>query len=201
LITYMGGERAPWLEGYRVKIVDGNCLEASEHQLKVLREATRRALPGKSLGVYEPARGLVTDVFPCEDGHVQERSLLGAVLATVVADDLWMADHNFCTRAFLCEMDPRGGFFVIREPQGWPFEILNPLHAYDRTPTGHIAQQRVCVVDEHGAQHVLRRLRLRHHGARGIVVRYRQRNHDDVYRDDDRDSRARVGDLLCDAHG
>jgi hypothetical protein len=51
LIAQMGGERAPWLEGYRVKMVDGNCLEASEHRLKALREATGRALPGKSLVV------------------------------------------------------------------------------------------------------------------------------------------------------
>ena len=64
VMAHMGGERAPWLEGYRVKIVDGNCLEASEHRLKALREATGRALPGKSLVVYEPAHGLVTDVFP-----------------------------------------------------------------------------------------------------------------------------------------
>ena len=54
LIKHMGGERVPWLEGYRVKIVDGNCLEASEHRIKELREATGRALPGKSLVVYEP---------------------------------------------------------------------------------------------------------------------------------------------------
>src|ERR687885_1171273 len=126
LIAHMGGERAPWLEGYRIKIVDGNCLEASEHRLKALREATGRALPGKSLVVYEPAQGLVTDVFPCEDGHAQERSLLGAVLDTVAVDDLWIADRNFCTRAILCEMDTRGSFFVIRQHQGLPFEILTP---------------------------------------------------------------------------
>jgi len=161
LIAHMGGERTSWLEGYRVKIVDGNCLEASEHRLKALREATGRALPGKSLVVYEPAYGLVTDVFPCEDGHAQERSLLGSVLATVAMDDLWIADRNFCTRAFLAEMNARGGFFVIRQHQRLPFEILSPLQSYDRTPTGHIAQQRVCVVDEHGTKHILRRLRLK----------------------------------------
>lgn len=161
LIAQMGGTRAPWLDGYRVKIVDGNCLEASEHRLKVLREAPGRALPGKSLVVYEPAHGLVTDVFPCEDGHAQERSLLGAVLATVAADDLWIADRNFCTRALLCEMDTRGSFFVIRQHQGLPFEILSPLQSSDRTPTGDVAQQRVCVVDAHGTKHVLRRVRLK----------------------------------------
>ncbi len=156
----MGGERAPWLEGYRVKMVDGNCLEASEHRLKALREATGRAVPGKSLVVYEPAQGLVTEVFPCEDGHAQERSLLGSVLETVAADDLWIADRNCCPRAFLCEMDTRGGFCVLRQHQGLPFAIVSPLQSYYRTPTGHIAQQRVCVVDEHGAKHVWRRLRL-----------------------------------------
>ena len=161
LIAHMGGERAPWLAGYRVKIVDGNCLEASEHRLTALREATGRALPGKSLVVYEPTHGLVTDVFPCEDGHAQERSLLGAVLETVAAQDLWIADRNFCTRAFLGEIDTRGGFFIIRQHQGLPFEILSPLQSYDRTPTGDIAQQRVCVVDAHGAKHVWRRVRLK----------------------------------------
>jgi hypothetical protein len=106
-MAHMGGERAPWIEGYRVKIVDGPCLEASAHRLKALREATGRAWPGKSLVVYEPAHGWVTEGLPCEDGHAQERSLLGAVLATVAADDLWSADRNFCPRAFLAEMDAR----------------------------------------------------------------------------------------------
>src|SRR4029450_9972645 len=50
--------------------------------LKELRAATGRALPGKALVVYEPALGVVTDVFPCENGHAQERSLFGAVLDT-----------------------------------------------------------------------------------------------------------------------
>jgi len=58
-------------------------------------------------------------------------------------------------------MDTRGGFFIIRQHQGLPFEILSPLQSYDRTPTGDIAQQRVCVVDEHGAKHGLRRVRLK----------------------------------------
>src|SRR5262247_3383260 len=164
LIAHMGGERAPWLEGYRVKIVDGNCLEASEHRIKELREATGRALPGKSLVVYEPALGVVTDVFPCENGHAQERSLFGAVLDTVEAGDLWIEDRNFCTRAFLCEIDKRGAFCVTREHQGLPFEILTPLRSDGRTPTGQVAQQRVCVVDAHGQKHNFPRLRIKLHG-------------------------------------
>ena len=160
LIEHMDGERAPWLAGYRVKIIDGNCLPASEHRLQELREAEGRALPGKSLVVYEPAQGLVTDVFPCEDGHAQERSLLGAVLTRVKRDDLWIADRNFCTRAFLTEIDARGGFFVIREHQGLPWEMVSPLRSCSRTPTGQLAQQSVCVVDEQGQKHVFRRLQI-----------------------------------------
>src|SRR5882724_5887600 len=161
LIQHMGGERAPWLEGYRVKIVDGNCLEASEHRIQELREATGRALPGKSLVVYEPALGVVTDVFPCENGHAQERSLFGAVLDTVEAGDLWIEDRNFCTREFLCQIDSREAFFVTREHQGLPFEILSPLQAWGRTPTGEVAQQRVRVRDAEGNWHAFRRLRIK----------------------------------------
>ena len=161
LIEHLDGERTPWLSGYRVKIIDGNCIESSEHRLKVLRDVQAGALPGKSLVVYEPAQGLVTDVFPCEDGHAQERSLFGAVLQTVEAGDLWIEDRNFCTREFLCQIDARDAFFVAREHQSLPFEILSPLRSCGRTPTGEIAQQRVRVVDAHGNLHVFRRLRIK----------------------------------------
>ena len=161
LIAHMGGERAPWLEGYRIKIVDGNCLEASDHRIEELREATGRALPGKSLVVYEPAQGLVTDVFPCENGHAQERSLFGPLLKTVQAGDLWIEDRNFCTRDFLCDIDNRGAFLVTREHLGLKFEILSPLRSCGRTATGAVAQQRVKVVDGQGHEHVFRRIRIK----------------------------------------
>ena len=94
LIKQLDGARAPWLPGYRVKMVEGNCLEASDRRLKALREVQGGALPGKSLVVYAPAQGLVIDVFPCEDGHAQERSLFGAVLETVRAGDLWIRSEE-----------------------------------------------------------------------------------------------------------
>jgi hypothetical protein len=94
VITQLDGERAPWLSGYRVKIVDGNCLEASERRLKALRDVQGGPLPGKSLVVYEPAHGVVSDVFPCEDGHAQERSMLGAVLETVALTPLSRASPS-----------------------------------------------------------------------------------------------------------
>ena len=161
LIAQMGGERQPWLTGYRVKIVDGNCIEATEHRLKELREIEAGALPGKSLVVYEPAAGLVTDVFPCEDGHAQERSLFGEVLQTVQADDLWIEDRNFCTREFLGEIDRRGAGFIVRQHASLPYEIVSALRPCGRIETGHVAEQRVRVYDTKGNAHVFRRLRIK----------------------------------------
>jgi hypothetical protein len=161
LITQLDGERTPWLPGYRVKILDGNCIEASERRLKVLREVEAGALPGKSLVVYEPAHGLVSDVFPCEDGHAQERSLLGRVLETVHAGDLWIQDRNFCTCAFLCEIDSRGAGFITRQHEGLPFEVVSALRPVGRIETGQVAEQRVQVRDAQGGAHLFRRLRVK----------------------------------------
>jgi hypothetical protein len=161
VIVQLAGERTPWLPGYRVKILDGNCLEASERRLKALRDVQGGALPGKSLVVYEPAQGLVSDVFPCEDGHAQERSLLGAVLETVHAADVWIQDRNFCTRAFLCDIDTRGAFFITRQHEGLPYEIVNALRSVGHIETGHVAEQRVRVWDAQGVAHVFRRIRVK----------------------------------------
>lgn len=161
LIEQVSGQRQPWLEGYRVKIIDGNCIEASQRRLKALREAQGAALPGKSLVVYEPRCGLVTDVVPCEDGHAQERSLFKAVLKTVGRDELWIADRNFCTREFLGDLDGQGAFFIIREHQSFPFEIVSSLGVDRRTETGQVAEQRGHFVDVHGQLHTCRRLRLK----------------------------------------
>ena len=63
----------PLLAGYRVKVLDGNGLEATDYRLKALRGTRAGALPGKSLVVFDPAFGIALEVFPCEDGHAQER--------------------------------------------------------------------------------------------------------------------------------
>ena len=160
LIEQVGGEREPWLDGHRVKILAGNCIEASQRRLGALREVQVAALPGKSLVVYEPACGLVTDVVPCEDGHAQERSLFKALLRTAQAGDLWIADRTFCPREFLAELDSHGAFFVLREHQGLPWEMVSPLGLEPRLDTGHVAEQRGRFVDANSRVHRCRRLRL-----------------------------------------
>jgi hypothetical protein len=118
LIEHVDGARESWRLGYRVTMVDGNGLAATEHRLKALRDVQAAALPGQSLVVYEPAHGVVTDVFPCEDGHAQERALFGSVRNTVQTNDLWIADRNFWTRALLCDIGRCGGLFITRHHEG-----------------------------------------------------------------------------------
>ncbi|MDQ7075762.1 MAG: hypothetical protein Q9O24_11565 [Gammaproteobacteria bacterium] len=103
-------------------MLDGNCIEATEHRLEVLRETKAGALHGKSLVVYDPMLEMAIDVFPCEDGHAQERALLGQVLTTVEASDVWIMDRNFCVRAFLLGMADKSGYFVCREHKGLTWE-------------------------------------------------------------------------------
>jgi len=174
-IEQLDGARAPWLPGYRVKIIDGNCLAASERRLQALREVQAGPLPGKSLVVSAPTQGLVRDVFLCEDGHARERSLCGEVLHTVHAGDLWIADRNCCTREFLCSIDTRGACFIMRQHEGLPCEIVSGLRSVGRIETGHVAEQRVQVWDAQGGTHLFRRLRVKldqatRAGDRGLYI-------------------------------
>lgn len=107
--------REPWLPGYRIRILDGNHLSATEHRIEQLRTTWAAPLPGKILVVMEPETGLASDVFLTPDGHAQERSLLDEVIATMHERDLWIADRNFCTLKFLFAIAQQCGFFIIRQ--------------------------------------------------------------------------------------
>jgi hypothetical protein len=161
LLQHRGGERAPWLAGYRVKSVEGNGLAARAHRMQELREATGRAWPGTSLVGDEPALGVVTEVGPCAHGPAQERALCGAVLDTVEAGALGMEDRHVGPRALLWEIDQRGACCVTREQQGFPCESVPPRRSSGRTPTGQVAQQRGGVVEAHGHKPLLRRRRIK----------------------------------------
>jgi IS4 transposase len=124
VIRELGGALPDLLPGYRAKILDGNCLAKTEHRLQELRAVAAGPLPGKSLVVLDPALMLAIDVFPCEDGHTQERALLDQVLATVEANDLWIEDRNFCTLGFLFGVAERQACFVVRQHQKLPWAAV-----------------------------------------------------------------------------
>jgi IS4 transposase len=143
IVTELGGKLPSLLPGYRVKILDGNALAGTEHRLQELRSLAAGALPGKTLGVLDPQLGLIVDVFPCEDGHAQERSLLEPVLATVQAGDLWIEDRNFCTLGFICGVAARRAAMLVREHKGLPWRERTELRYVGRTATGEVWEQEV----------------------------------------------------------
>lgn len=160
IIEELGGTVPEPLPGYRVKLLDGNCIEKTQHRLKELRTHAAGPLPGKSLVVYDPVMRLPIDVFPCEDGHAQERSLLKTVLPTIAPEDVWVADRNFCTLDFTCGIDARGAFFIIREHKNYPYQLLGAEKALGSTETGKVYQQLITVVDDSGTKRIFRRIRV-----------------------------------------
>jgi len=158
VITELGGSQTPWLPGYRFKLLDGNCIEAGEHRIGELRELAAGALPGKSLVVYDPVLRIPIDVFPCEDGHAQERSLLGDVLATVGKKDVWVADRNFCTCEFITVIADSEAFFIIRQHAGLPYESLGKKKYIGKTETGKVFEEPILVTDASGKKHKFRRI-------------------------------------------
>ena len=132
----LGAAPTPLLPGYSVRILDGNCLAASEKRLHVHRGVSGAPLPGKSLVVMDPQRRLLVDVFPCEDGHAQERSLFDQVIPTVNAGELWIADRNFCTCALLSNIQSKGAHVLFRQHGGLPFRETSAWGPATTTPDG-----------------------------------------------------------------
>lgn len=143
LIEQLEGQQPPLLEGYQVRILDGNALAATEHRLKVLRSVAAAPLPGKSLVVLDPQLRLAVDLFPCEDGHAQERRLFGQVLGRVEAGQLWIADRNMCTLDFLSGIDERQAAFVIREHQNLPWQALSEPNWVAQVEAGEVLEQAI----------------------------------------------------------
>lgn len=160
IIRHLKGNLPDWLPGYRVKILDGNALAATEHRLKPLRSCNSAPLPGQSLVVLDPALMLAIDVFPCEDGHAQERSLLNKVLATVEEDDVWIADRNFCTLNFLSSIVAQKAYFIIREHQCLPWHNANEFRYVGSVEGGEVFEQTIIVSDDDGFLSNIRRVKV-----------------------------------------
>lgn len=173
LIQQMGGSSPPLLAGYETQLLDGNALAATEHRLKVLRTVAAAPLPGKSLVVLDPASRLAVDIFPCQDGHAQERRLFRQVIDTVQAGQLWIADRNMCTLAFLTGVAGRQAAFIVREHQNLPWQALGVLKRVGPLEAGEVWEQPIEI--QQGEQRltlrrtVLRLARPTRHGDNEIV--------------------------------
>jgi hypothetical protein len=158
VIEQIGGASPALLPGYRVKFLDGNSIEATEHRLEVLRETNAGPLPGKTLVVFDPQLGLAIDVFPCEDGHAQERSLLPAVAATIQPRDVYVMDRNFCVLEFLFDFPKKSAFFVARQHGHTPYKRLTELKFVGNSATGKVFEQQVEITAPTGEKLQIRRV-------------------------------------------
>jgi hypothetical protein len=161
LVEIMNGKQPALLpEKYRLKIIDGTCLAATDHRLNAIRQFAAKALPGKALVVLDPLSKLVTDIFPCTDGHAQERCLFNEVLETVQPNDVWSGDRNFCTAKFLLTLAHKKAFFVIRQHGALGWKPLSELQHLGETETGEIWEQQVEISYE-GSRLYVRRVLLK----------------------------------------
>lgn len=86
---------------------------------------------------------MVQDLEPEEDAYTQERALLPKLLKRAAARELWIADRNFCTRAWLWDLHRRGATALVREHQQIPLRPLEPLREVARCKGVALAEQRV----------------------------------------------------------
>jgi hypothetical protein len=162
VVTTLGAELPSPVPGYRVKVVDGNHLAATDHRLQVLREEAAAPLPGQALVVYDPRLDLMTNLIPCEDGHAQERSLLAEVLPLIGEGEVWIEDRNFCTTGFLFGIRDRKAYFIVRQHAGnLHWEALRKPRYCGRCATGEVYEQSVRLWTDEGEEMVCRRITLK----------------------------------------
>jgi IS4 transposase len=145
VLEQMGGALPSPLPGRPVRILDGNCPEATERRLELLRSVQDRALPGKAMVVLDPERMLILEALPCEDGHASERSLVAQVLRWVQPGELWIADRNLCFLGFVEGLDQAQAHFVLRQHGQFTVEPLEEFRQVGRNQSGTVSEQKVRV--------------------------------------------------------
>jgi IS4 transposase len=146
------------LTGLETRILDGNHLAATEHRLKETRDTTAAPLPGKMLVVYSPRYDAIVECFAIEDGHAQERSALDAVIETLRARQLWIADRNFCTLKFLYGIIKAGSRFIIRQHGQLEGEPVGQPRRIGKTETGVVFEQKFQLPKFEGSKLMIRRV-------------------------------------------
>ena len=142
------GHGAGSLPGWRLRVLDGNHLPASEKRLAPLRGFRGAALPGQSLVVYDPDLGLVVDLVACEDAHASERAGVAPLLEGTQPGELWIADRHYCTRTVLGGLEDAGAGFIVREHGRYPRVVeQGAWQDCGRTGTGEVREQEIAVAE------------------------------------------------------
>ena len=155
--------QAELFPGYRLRIVDGNKIAATDRRLKVLREQNAAPLPGFALVVFEPAWNLITHTVLCRDGHAQERKLFPQLVELVQPGDLWLEDRNFCCWNFLHGVISRKAHLLVRQhARSARWKATGELMFCGVTETGDVWEQSGYVENTETLEQLpLRRIELR----------------------------------------
>ena len=144
----LGPLDAPLIEGYETLVLDGFHLAGTEHRVLETRTLRGAPLPGLCLAVLDPQRRLIVDMYPCEDGHAQERSLLPELVNDLQPGKLWIMDRNFCTRMWLLEIALNKAFFIVRHHAAMPLELRGQRRSVGRVETGMLYEQTALIHGE-----------------------------------------------------
>lgn len=147
LIQGLPTDRPPLLPGYRLRILDGNHLQGTQHRLGPLRTTGGGALPGLCLAVLDPDLGLIVDVLPCEEAYAQECRLAEELWPLAQPRDVYIDDRQFCTSALLFGLASRQACFVTRQHAGHlRWEASGERRCEGRTDTGQVWEERVTLI-------------------------------------------------------
>lgn len=152
----------PRLDGYRVRVLDGNHLGGTQHRLAELRPLRAAGLPAEVLALYDPQLDLILEVVCGEDAYAQERTLMRRMLRQTAAGDCLLIDRNFCTAGFLVALARRRAGFVVREHATLKPQELAPRRSGGKDAQGRrLYEQAVEVTDAASGQTLrLRRITL-----------------------------------------
>jgi len=158
----MRAEAPQLLGGHRVRLIDGNHFQGTEHRLLGTRTHQASPLPGFVLAVLDPHYRMFVDMIPCEDGHAQERSLFSHIAPMVAKNDLWMADRNFATLELMFAIGAKEAFFLMRQHGSLKTWTEESEEKYvGKTETGYVYEQWIGVEStKTGEVQRLRRIRL-----------------------------------------
>lgn len=167
LVAHIGGEvmlhmdqikatESPLLPGYRVRILDGNHFPGTDHRLKVLHPYNAAALPGQALALYDPRYDVIDHIIPCEDAYTQERSLLDPVVELLEKKDCIVADRNFCTGKFLCQIHRKDAFFVIRHHSVMKYQLVSQARKVGKDEDGRVLMEQSMEVVDPATEKIVR---------------------------------------------
>lgn len=151
----------PLIPGFRTRILDGNQFAATEHRIKELRTLSSGPLPGKALVVWDADLGMIRNVYCSEDSYIQERRMVLDVLDAVQPGELWIADRNFCTGAFVWQVHAsKAHFLVRRHAANVRSRATGPEMEVGCTETGTLYETPTVIEDDFGGEFPARLIRV-----------------------------------------